>query len=138
LTSVYYVSYLNNINYILGGFILHNGDILKFLRNYHNLTQIELSVIIGVKKSSVQKYEAGNVPLKLETVRKLCDYFQVQPWTFVYPEYFTPADLTLQLELNSKAITHLQIIRDLDTNAREKLFAYANDLLNAQKFIEKR
>lgn len=113
------------------------GETIKFLRKHRNLTQIELSVILGVKKSTIQKYEAGAVTPKLETIRALCDYFGVQPWTFIYCDLITPSEILLQLELNSKAVSHLEIIVKLNNGAREKLFAYANDLLNAQNFTEK-
>lgn len=49
------------------------------------MTQEELGDYLGVKKSAIQKYESGAiVNLKAETIRKLCDLFDVLPAMFIY------------------------------------------------------
>ena len=51
---------------------------LKELRNKANLSQQELSQIIGVSKSSINMYERGEREPGLETVGALADYFDVR------------------------------------------------------------
>ena len=54
------------------------GIRLKELRNKSNLSQQELSNIIGISKSSINMYERGEREPGLETVGTLADYFNVQ------------------------------------------------------------
>ncbi len=51
---------------------------LKELRNQANLSQQELSKIIGISKSSINMYERGEREPGLETVGALADYFDVR------------------------------------------------------------
>ena len=51
---------------------------LKELRNQANLSQQELSKIIGISKSSINMYERGEREPGLETVGAFADYFDVQ------------------------------------------------------------
>lgn len=51
------------------------------------MTQEELGKILGVKKSAVQKYEAGkSVDLRAGTIKRLCATFNVFPYFFIYEE----------------------------------------------------
>ena len=51
------------------------------------MTQEELGELLGVKKAAIQKYEKGEiVNLKLATIKKLCEVFQIQPGRLIYPE----------------------------------------------------
>lgn len=64
------------------------GDKIRELRLKHGLTQEQLGELLGVKKAAVQKYESGRVKnLKQNTIRKLCDIFNVPPWTFIEIQY---------------------------------------------------
>ena len=61
--------------------------ILKILRTNANLTQDQLADILGVKKSSIQKYESDSVSnLKRDTIRTICTYFNVPSYFFIFPE----------------------------------------------------
>lgn len=51
---------------------------LKELRSRANLSQQELSKIIGISKSSINMYERGEREPGLETVGAFADYFDVQ------------------------------------------------------------
>lgn len=51
---------------------------LKELRNKANLSQQELSKIMGISKSSINMYERGEREPGLETVGALADYFDVR------------------------------------------------------------
>lgn len=60
------------------------GNYIKSLRQSKGMTQEELGNIIGVKKAAVQKWESGLVQnLKRETIKKLADFFEVNPSTFI-------------------------------------------------------
>ena len=60
------------------------GNYIKYLRTSRNMTQEELGSIIGVKKAAVQKWESGMVQnLKRDTIKKLADYFEVSPASFI-------------------------------------------------------
>ena len=51
------------------------------------MTQEELAELLGVKKSSIQKYESGKVQnLKFEKIKTLCKIFEITPFAFIYPE----------------------------------------------------
>ena len=61
------------------------GRRIKELRLSHDLTQEQLGKILGVNKSAVQKYEAGDVKnLKRETIKRLCNQFRVYPYYFIF------------------------------------------------------
>jgi transcriptional regulator with XRE-family HTH domain len=50
---------------------------IKELREQKGLTQTELGKILEVEKSTISKYEKGNLDLNSNTISQLCDYFQV-------------------------------------------------------------
>ena len=63
------------------------GDMIKHLRKQKGLTQDDLAIALGLKKTTIQKYEANVVKnLKIDTIRKLCLLFDATPWFFVFPE----------------------------------------------------
>lgn len=60
------------------------GEKIKYQRKRLGLTQTELGDMIGVKKSSVAKWEKGVVTnLKKTTIAKLADIFEVKPSYFI-------------------------------------------------------
>lgn len=60
-------------------------NIIKMLRIRQGMTQAELSDKLGVTKHSIQKYESGAiVNLKANTIRTLCELFEVPPAFFIY------------------------------------------------------
>ena len=50
---------------------------IKQLREEHNMTQQELSVILNVQGAAISKYENGKIPLTIDTIEKLSTYFNV-------------------------------------------------------------
>lgn len=66
---------------------MHTGTKIKELRKAHNMTQEELGELLGVKKAAIQKYENGEiVNLKLATIKKLCEIFNVPPGRLIFPQ----------------------------------------------------
>jgi len=48
-----------------------DGEILRILREWDNLTQKELAIKIGKDRRSVYDYEAGNYTYNMITLRKI-------------------------------------------------------------------
>ena len=48
-----------------------DGEILKILREWRNLTQAELAKKIGKDKRTVYDYEAGNFTYNIQILRKI-------------------------------------------------------------------
>lgn len=114
------------------------GKKIKWCRTELGMTQEELGELLGVKKAAIQKYESSTVVnLKLETIQKLCETFDVSPnyllgWRM---------DLTASQSVNRDVITALveehfgkeskKMVRDfyvLNDEARAKVGAYIADL----------
>lgn len=66
------------------------GDRLKTLRNSKNLSQEELSQILGVRKSSISNWEKDKATPTFEMVNKIAQYFGV---SIDYLLNFTQDDL---------------------------------------------
>lgn len=54
-----------------------NMNRIKLLRERDNVTQEKLGILLNVQKAAISKYENGVVPLTDETIKKLCDIFDV-------------------------------------------------------------
>lgn len=109
---------------------MHTGDIIKFLRNKENLTQKELSRILGVKISSIQKYESGAVSnLKMETIRKLSEYFNLSPIVFIFSEHVELDSLLTGRFIRGRYFDHTKTVLSLNDEGATKVMEYAEDLL---------
>lgn len=101
---------------------MNTGNVIKKLRQDKKLTQDELSRILGVKKSSIQKYESGAVSnLKMETIRTLCDYFNVPPSLIVFPEH---------KDTNNVFV----FMKSLNKEGTIKVIEYARDLVDCGNY----
>lgn len=121
----------------------NTGQVIKQLRISKGLTQEQLADIIGVKKNSVQKYENGTVKnIKIDTIRKLCNYFKIPPWFIIFPDHigeFTIDELIGLL----KNVDNISESRDfilfhlcLNTKGKEKALAYLKDLNRIPEYKE--
>ena len=112
------------------------GKIIKFLRVQNGLTQEELAQILNVKKSSVQKYEANDVPnLKIDTIRQLSTHFGVTANAFIFPERYRDIDLTILLKLDKDLKTHHdRLLCNLNEKGRNKVFEYTKDLVDSGNY----
>lgn len=100
---------------------MSTGKIIKTLRCKHGLTQDELATILDVKKSSIQKYEANDVPnLKVNTIRWLSDHFNVSANAFIFPERYRKIDILIECKINDEG--------------RKKVFEYAKDLKDSKNY----
>jgi len=63
---------------------METGEYIKLLRTKKGISQEELGKVVGVQRAAVQKWEAGKVQnLKRSTIKKLADYFNVNPISFI-------------------------------------------------------
>lgn len=89
------------------------GDKIKQLRKRRKMTQEELGKLLGVNKSAVQKYEKGDVVnLKLNTIQKLCEIFDVNPIEFIFPNA-TRFDLEYKSDALSQEVKVLEKCEEL-------------------------
>lgn len=115
------------------------GEIIKKLRIENNYTQQELAEMLGLKLSTMQKYESGAIQnLKLETIREICQIFGISPAILIYPENIIfPNDGRYKLtELyNGAEMAHLlNVFLKLNRKGREKVIAYMLDLEELAKY----
>lgn len=113
------------------------GEIIKILRTKKKLTQEELGNILGVKKSAIQKYESGAIQnLKMDTLRKLCDYFRVAPFMFTHPEKVTDLDALINLYHRELDLTHT-VIANLNEKGIDRLESHVKDLIRIDEYTRK-
>ena len=109
------------------------GENIKKFRKERKLTQEQLGNILGVKKAAIQKYENGTVKnLKQETIKKLSEYFGVDPINFIEAPPLTKQLSVIEDVKNlygNDAIHILDLFTQLNTEGREKLKIYAEDMV---------
>ena len=68
-------------------FDLKTGQYIKELRQNKNISQKEFSRAIKVRKSTIEKWENGNIKnLRRSDIQKLANYFEVNPVNFIFPD----------------------------------------------------
>lgn len=127
---------------------MHTGTKIKELRKAHGMTQEELGEKLGVKKAAIQKYEKGEiVNLKLATIQKLCEIFQVPPGRLIFPE----AEEMDRKHKANKLSFEVKVIEDIEamygmealemiegfTKLNEKGKTHALDMLDDMISLEK-
>ena len=104
------------------------GEVIRKLRIENQYTQNELAIMLGLKLSTLQKYESGAIQnLKLETLRELCHIFEVPPVAFVFPK----------LEKGMEQIFIRWFVnagKGLNEEGARKVFEYIKDLQGNPKF----
>lgn len=109
--------------------------ILKFLRNDANLTQDQLADILGVKKSSIQKYESGSVcNLKMEIIRTLCKLFKVPPYVFIFPELIQSEKDLKGVIYDRNLLSIVGLMQKINPQGKEKVLEYIQDLTDTKKY----
>jgi len=105
------------------------GEVIKILRKRNNLKQSDLADILGVKLSTIQKYENGMVQnLKLDVIRKICVYFNVPPYFLIYPENFSEKQPDVYTQyIFSKAL-------NMNDQGRKRLVEYVEDISLIPKY----
>lgn len=108
------------------------GEIIKNLRKMNNLTQDEFAEVLGVKKSSIQKYESGAVSnLKMQTIRTICEEFEISPYVLVFPEKIDDMETALKFHIGENDSKHLVNLND---EGIKKVLDYAKDLFDSGNY----
>lgn len=123
------------------------GKRIKMLRNSVYMTQDELGDKLGVKKAAIQKYESGSiVNLKIETIKKLAEIFEVTPAYIMgwdkFDEEINNDQLKRQIRLAELLSDRfdIQIVEtifksfELNEEGQHKLFSYMEDLTQLDKY----
>ena len=111
------------------------GEVIKYLRIKKKLTQDELGDALGVKKSAVQKYESGVIQnLKMDTLRRLCDLFDVPPHVFTHPETVDNLEEIVDFYQNRLDWKASVLIR-FNHRGVEKLKDYIQDLAKIEEYL---
>lgn len=109
------------------------GEIIKQMRIRKGLTQDQLADILGLNKSSIQKYESGSVQnLKFDTIRELCTLLNFAPWMLIYPEFVDESILEAHTKLDIKSF---YILNEKGT---EKFYDYFRDLIRIEEYVKKK
>lgn len=111
---------------------VHSGEIIKKLRQMNNLTQEDFAEVLGVKKSSIQKYESGAVSnLKMHTIRTICEEFEISPYVLVFPESITTEEIALRFHIKEEDMKH---VFGLNQTGLRKVLDYAKDLYDSGNY----
>lgn len=124
------------------------GKRIKMLRKSVGLTQDELGEKLGVKKAAIQKYESGSiVNLKIETIKKLAELFEVTP---AYIMGWDKFDEEINNDKLKKQIRLAELLSDkfddevvdvifrsfeLNEEGQDRLFSYMQDLISLDKYL---
>ena len=124
------------------------GKRIKMLRNSVEMTQDELGEKLGVKKAAIQKYESGSiVNLKIETIKRLAEIFEVTPAYIMgwdkFDEEINNDKLKRQIRLAELLSDRfdMEIVEvifksfELNEDGQHKLFSYMEDLTQLDKYI---
>lgn len=113
---------------------MHTGKVIKYLRNQNNMTQEQLAQILGVKKSSIQKYENGKIQnLKQVMLQNLCKTFHTSPYAFVFPDAW--AKLHTRNKSGSMMDPKTMItFFNLSDEGRKKVLDYINDISEIRRY----
>ncbi len=111
---------------------MQTGEVIKFFRKKFNMTQEELATKLRVNVSSVQKYESGAVQnLKIETIRLLCETFEVAPWVFIFPDEIHNEETIFRSQLLS---SEYLLIREVNQEGIKKVIEYFRDIHCIEKY----
>ena len=62
------------------------GDILKYLRKKHNFTQRDIGKFLNLSQSQLAKVESNERNLKMDSIKKLCNLYNVSEEYILYGE----------------------------------------------------
>lgn len=97
------------------------------------MRQEDLANLLGLKKSSIQKYESGKVQnLKLEKIQKLCEVFKITPFAFIYPENWE--EVHLPNENTNEFYIKAKIFFELNEEGKQKVLEYIKDIGEIEKY----
>ncbi len=116
------------------------GDRLKYLRGKSELTQEELSVIIGVAKRTIEDYEQNRQKNPTaDTVFLLADFFHVNPKELLYGGISMDNNILTQAIMEElkqiKVENQLMAIHDLPYNGVQSKLPLSEDLISEMQSV---
>lgn len=113
------------------------GDIIKKLRIENKYTQTELAEKLGIKLSTLQKYESGSIEnFNVETIRKLCEVFDIPPYLLIYPDHINlPVDAVIsEIYNNKEARVITGLLLSLKPEGKRCVLEYIKDIASVEKY----
>lgn len=115
------------------------GKIIKIMRLEKGWSQEYLANLLGIKKTSVQKYENGSiVNYKYKTICTLCQIFDLPIWIFLHEirpnmrssdyQVLYTSNVKTDLPLFHSLAKNVQLSDTLNQTGYEKVIQYAKDL----------
>ena len=107
---------------------------LKIIREERNITQIKLSIDLGVSQELISRYELGYSFPQPNMLIKLADYFNCSVDYLLGRTNITTSIKTLVLDKNN--VEYSKIIENYNTLSnkdKEHLISYMDYLLNKEK-----
>lgn len=74
------------------------GKKIQIIRKSKGLTQERLAELIGIETPSLSYLETGKYSPSIETLQKLSDALQVQPWEFYYFDFISDEQMKYELK----------------------------------------
>lgn len=108
-------------------------DRLKELRLNHNMSLEKFANAVGVRKSTVQRWENGDFKsLKLPIASRICDYFGVNPlWLMGYdvPKYSSTDDAGKSKSVNEYETIIIDKLHKMNNNQLVKVNKFIDDFI---------
>ncbi len=110
------------------------GGRLKQAREKRNMTQEELGKLLGLNKSTIQRYESGQVKkIKLPVLENIAEILGVNPsWLILKTDNPTP--IKSDVPLTSDEIKLLAYFRSFNEEGQEKLLDTASDMAQLDRY----
>lgn len=114
------------------------GKRLKRLRLEKGLTQTDIANLLGMTKGAIQKYECGQIKnFKADTIRTLCEFFDVPPVSFVYdeiPDRSENIHTILSAYFGGWYLDFMTNFTRLNEDGQKKVIQYCEDISSIQKY----
>lgn len=100
------------------------GENLKDLRIAHNLSQLELSEKLGVKRSTIGSWESNRTEPSMQDIKNICDYFNVDisDLTGIAHKTTTTKDSFELTDGEKQLIMELREFKEIDAKRLELMF----------------
>lgn len=110
------------------------GIRLRSLRTQDKLSQADVAKAVGVARSTISMWEAGEREPDFESLEALSDFFNVPIGTFFPSVECKETDIFSSLPKPEQQL--LLSYRNLNEEGQTKLIDYADDLVSSGKYIK--
>lgn len=96
------------------------------IRTRKKMSQVNLSMKIGVAQETISAYESGRSYPSVDTLLKMCEIFNVSTdYLLDKTDIPTPVQNLLVDTLNSKELEMIALFRELTAGQRERVIGFA-------------